>query len=133
MPKGKKTCSNCGTETGPRAYICGTCKTPFDFAMKTKRSKTTNFIKKFDWSELVKGQTVRVTGGPYFITNEGEYIPMGYRGIYTVISTDRNGIVAANQKDGFVHIYMGHDEQSPETKINKTAHKIILLEKKVKQ
>ena len=63
MPKGSKTCSKCGYVTGPRAYICPKCNTPFDFALKTKRSKTTKFIKEFDWKELSKGQTVKVGHG----------------------------------------------------------------------
>ena len=132
MPKGSKTCSKCGFVTGPRAYICPKCNTPFDFAIKTKRSKTTKFIKEFDWRELDKGQTVKVTGGPYYLTNDKEYIPMGHHGVFSVHSVDKNGVIAYNKKDGFVHLWMGKNERSKDTLTYQTAHRMILLEKKVK-
>lgn len=132
MPKGSKTCSKCGFVTGPRAYICPKCNTPFDFALKTKRSKTTKFIKEFDWKELSKGETVKVTGGPYYLTGDKEYIPMGHNGVFSVHSVDNNGVIGYNKKDGFCHLWMGKDEQSPHTQIHKTAHRMILLQKKVK-
>lgn len=133
MPKGSKTCSNCGLQTGPRAYICSQCKTPFDFAVKTKRSRTTKFIKNFNWKDLERNQVVKVTGGPYYLTSDGEYIPMGYRGVFKVEDVSHNGIIGFNKKSGYVHIYMGKDYQSEDTRIFKTAHRMILLKKKEKK
>lgn len=34
MPKGSKTCPNCGATCGPRTFICPSCK--HEFAMKRK-------------------------------------------------------------------------------------------------
>ena len=35
MPKGSKTCSSCGTITGPRSFTCPKCKTPFKMATRS--------------------------------------------------------------------------------------------------
>jgi hypothetical protein len=132
MPKGSKTCSKCGYVTGPRAYICPECNTPFDFALKTKRSKTTKFIKDFNWRELTKGETIKATGGPYYLTDDNEYIPMGHHGVFSVHSVDENGVIAYNKQNGYVHLWMQKDERSKHTQIYRTAHRMILLRQKVK-
>jgi len=130
MPKGKKTCDNCGTFTGPRAYMCPNCQTPFMFAVQSKEKKTTRIIRKFDWHELQKGDIIKATGGPYSVI-DGEFIPMGCRGKFTVISLDENGIIAyGNREGGFCHIWMGRDEQCPTTKIWRTKHKLLKLKRK---
>lgn len=35
MPRGKKTCEQCGTTCGPRTYKCGECGHPFTIKGKT--------------------------------------------------------------------------------------------------
>ena len=129
MPKGKKTCENCGTLTGPRAYMCPSCQTPFVFAAQSKERKTTRIIRNFDWRELQPGEKIKATGGPYYVKG-GEFIPMGYRGKFSVVSLDKNGIVAYSAKGGYCHIYMGPDIQCPETKLWKTKHRLVKLKKK---
>ena len=129
MPKGKKTCDNCGTLTGPRAYMCPSCQTPFMFAVQSKEKKNTKVIRNFDWHELESGDKIKATGGPYNVKG-GEFIPMGYRGKFTVISIDDEGIVGYSEKGGYCHIYMGRDKQCPETKVWKTKHKLLKLKKK---
>ena len=37
-----------------------------------------------------------------------------------------------NKKDGFVHLWMGKNQRSKSTRIFQTAHRMILLEKRVK-
>jgi len=132
MPKGKKTCSSCGTETGPRAYMCPNCQTPFMFAAKSKEQKNTKVIRNFDWRELQPGDRIKAVGGPYFVKG-GDFIPMGYRGKFTVDHVDKNGIVAFSNRGGFCHIYMGPDKQCKETKVWKTKHRLVKLKQKTLQ
>lgn len=129
MPKGKKTCDKCGTLTGPRSYMCPNCNTPFSFAPKSKEKRNTKIIRNFDWRELQPGEKIKATGGPYFVKGS-EFIPMGYRGRFSVVSLDKNGIVAYSDKGGFCHIYMGRDKQCKETKVWKTKHRLVKLKPK---
>lgn len=131
MPKGKKTCDNCGTLSGPRAYMCKNCNTPFMFKSVSKEKKNTKIIRNFDWRQLQKGDKIKVAGGPYFVSH-GEFIPMGYRGKFIVEGIDEKGIHAwgLDKNAGFAHIYMGPDWQNPETGIWKTKHKLLKLKPK---
>lgn len=131
LGKGKKACDNCGATTGPRAYICKKCNTPFVFKVKSKDAKNTKIIRDFNWRELVKGDRIRVNGGPYFVS-KGEFIPMGYRGRFVVESLDANGILAwgLDKHQGFCHIYMAGDIQNKETGVWKTKHKLLKLKTK---
>jgi ribosomal protein L40E len=128
MPRGKKSCPKCSTETGPRAFACKNCNYVFVFKPKSKEHKSTKLVKNFDWRLLEKGDKIKVSGGPYFV-DRGEFIPMGYRGKFVVESLDNNGICAwgLDKQSGFCHIYMGRDTQNKETKIWKTKHKLIKL------
>lgn len=128
MPKGKKTCPKCSTETGPRAYCCKNCNYIFAFKPKSKASRNTKIIQKVNWRELVKGDRIKVAGGPYFVY-KGEFIPMGYRGSFVVEGIDENGIKAwgLDKNAGFCHIYMGGDIQNKETGVWKTKHKLMKL------
>lgn len=131
MGKGQKICENCGTATGPRAYMCKTCNTPFIFKAKSKEAKNTKIIKNVNWRELVRGDKIKVAGGPYFVSR-GEFIPMGYRGRFVVERVDEYGICAwgLDKNQGFCHIYMGGDIQNKETGVWKTKHKLIKLKSK---
>jgi ribosomal protein L40E len=131
MAKGKKTCDNCGASTGPRAYICKKCNTPFVFKVKSKEKRNTKIIRDFNWRELVRGDRIKVNGGPYFVSR-GEFIPMGYRGRFVVEALDANGILAwgLDKHQGFCHIYMAGDIQNKETGVWKTAHKLLKLKPK---
>lgn len=131
LGKGKKACEKCGTVTGPRAYMCKKCNTPFVFKAKSKEAKNTKLIKDFNWRELTKGDRIRVTGGPYYVSR-GEFIPMGYRGRFVVESIDDQGIRAygLDKFSGFCHIYMGPDIQNKETGVWKIKHKMMKLKQK---
>lgn len=131
MPKGKKTCENCGELSGPRSYMCKNCNTPFVFKPTSKEKKNTRIIRNFNWRELEKGDKIKVSGGPYFVSH-GEFIPMGYRGKFIVEGLDEHGIKAwgIDKQAGFVHIYMGRDWQNPETRVWKTKHKLFKLKSK---
>lgn len=132
MPKGCKKCDRCGsTNNGPRSYACKNCGTLFAFKPKSKEGKNTKVIRDFNWRDLVKGDRVRVGGGPYFVS-KGEFIPMGYRGRFVVDSIDEHGIRAfgLDKHQGFCHIYMGGDIQNKETGVWKTAHKMMKLKQK---
>lgn len=129
--KGQKVCEKCGATTGPRAYMCPKCNNPFVFKAKSKEAKNTKIIRDINWKELVKGDHIRVAGGPYFVSR-GEFIPMGYRGRFVVDSLDQNGILAYGQDkfSGFCHIYMGPDIQNVMTGVWKVKHKLIKLKRK---
>lgn len=131
LGKGKKACSKCGTITGPRAYFCKKCNTPFVFKLKSKEAKNTKIIQNFHWRDLVKGDRIKVSSGPYYV-HKGEFIPMGYRGRFLVESIDEHGIRAfgLDKHAGFCHIYMGPDVQNKETKVWKIKHKLLKLKQK---
>lgn len=131
LGKGKKACPKCGKVTGPRAYVCKGCNTQFVFKPKGKDAKNTKLIKDFNWRELVKGDRIKVAGGPYYVSR-GEFIPMGYRGRFVVESVDEHGIRAygLDKYHGFCHIYMGPDIQNKETGVWKIKHKMIKLKQK---
>ena len=131
MPKGQKTCSNCGTLTGPRAYMCKNCKTPFAVKPTSREKKNTKIIRDFNWKDLQKGDKIKVTGGPYFVSH-GDFIPMGYRGKFIVEYIDDTGIKAwgLDKSTGFAHIYMGRDWQNPITGVWKIKHKLLKLKQK---
>jgi len=131
MAKGQKICPNCFVATGPRAYACKNCGNLFAFKPKSKEAKNTKVIRDFNWRDLVKGDRVRVGGGPYFVS-KGEFIPMGYRGRFVVDSIDEHGIRAfgLDKHQGFCHIYMAGDIQNKETGVWKTAHKLMKLKSK---
>lgn len=131
MAKGQKSCPSCSTVTGPRAYACKNCGHIFAFRAKSKEAKNTKIIKDFNWRELVKGDRIKVAGGPYYVSR-GEFIPMGYRGRFLVESIDDKGIRAygLDKYQGFCHIYMGPDIQNPETKVWKIKHKMVKLKQK---
>lgn len=132
MARGQKVCENCGTATGPRAYMCKKCNTPFIFKAKSKESKNTKIIKNVNWRELVKGDRIKVGGGPYYVSRSGEFIPMGYRGRFVVERIDSKGILAwgLDKSGGIAHIYMGADIQNKETGVWKIKHKLIKLKQK---
>lgn len=131
MPKGKKTCPSCNSLCGPRAYVCKNCNHVFSFKVTNKEKRTLNIVKDFVWSELEKGDKIKVGGGPYFLSGS-ELIPMGYRGKFVVEKVDEKGICAwgIDKNAGFVHIYMGPDYQNKETGVWKVKHKILKLKKK---
>jgi len=131
MPKGKKCCDKCGHCTGPRAYMCPECNHPFVFAVKSKERKNTRVIREFNWRELEAGEKIKATGGPYYVKGS-DFIPMGYRGKFTVMSVDEEGIIGYSDKGGYCHIYMGRDKQCPETKVWKTKHRLVKLRPKIK-
>lgn len=132
MPKGCKKCNTCGsTDNGPRSYACKSCNSQFVFKAKSKEEKNTKIVHNVNWRELVKGDRIKVKGGPFFM-HKGEFIPMGYRGKFVVESVDDKGILAwgIDKNAGFAHIYMGGDYQNKETGVWKTKHKLIKLKQR---
>jgi hypothetical protein len=103
----------------------------FVFKPKGQEAKNTKIIRDFNWKNLVKGDRIKVSSGPYFVS-KGEFVPMGYRGRFVVDSLDENGILAwgIDKHTGFCHIYMGGDIQNKETGVWKTKHKLMKLKNK---
>lgn len=134
MPKGCKKCDSCGFEkNGPRSHSCKNCGQSFTFKAKSKEQKNTKIIKDVNWKTLQKGDRIKVSSGPYFMSVSGESIPMGYRGKFVVQSLDENGIIATgiDRHSGYAHIYMGRDFQNKETGVWKIKHRLVKLKSKV--
>lgn len=129
--KGQKSCPDCGTITGPRAYACKKCNHIFIFKAKSKEAKNTKIIHNFNWRDLVKGDKIKVTGGPYYV-HRGDFLRMGYRGKFIVEGVDKNGILAwgIDKTGGFCHIWMNGETQNKETGVWKIPHKILKLKLK---
>lgn len=129
--KGQKICASCGSSNGPRSYACKSCNVPFVFKAKSKEAKNTKIIRDVNWKELVKGDRIKVRGGPFFM-HKGEFVHMGYRGRFVVEGIDKNGILAwgLDKHQGFCHIYMGGDIQNKETGVWKTKHDLMKLKTK---
>lgn len=129
--KGQKICASCGGANGPRSFACKSCNAPFVFKAKSKEAKNTKIIRDVNWKELVKGDRIKVSGGPFYM-HKGEFISLGYRGRFVVESIDKNGILAwgIDKQSGFCHIYMGGDIQNKETNVWKTKHNLIKLKNK---
>lgn len=129
--RGQKICPKCSTATGPRAFLCKNCNYQFTFKPKSREQKNTKIIRDFCWKDLEKGDKIKVSGGPYFVSGS-DFIPMGYRGKFIVESIDQQGIRAwgLDKQFGFAHIYMGKDKQNKETGVWKVKHKIAKLKLK---
>jgi len=117
MPQ--KKCSSCGELAHPRVKVCK-CGNKFIFKIK-KREK----YRSVEWTELQKGDIIRVKGGPIWINSSGIKTSMGYKGKYTVVSVDQNGIVGygIDKNGGFCHIWM-KGKVKKDNGIIKIPHKI---------
>lgn len=111
--------------------------------MRLKKGKTEAVvIESFKYSPKVTlhpGDVFRCTGGPYYVTKEGEKINMGEHGTFRFINTAKNGILATPYKlrkdplpRGSVFIYMGEECVSPVTGTNLCPHRIRKMRKKKK-
>ena len=128
--RGQKICPSCNKGVGPRSFACP-CGHIFVFKPKSKEAKNTKIIHNVNWRELVKGDRIKVAGGPFYM-HKGEFINMGYRGKFVVDSIDENGIKAwgIDKHTGFAHIWMTGDIQNKETGVWKTKHKLIKLKQR---
>lgn len=118
-----KTCEGCGEKNPARIRKCKKCDATFAF--KIKRKDIAKKEKISDWKELQKGDYIKVKGGPVFLDKEKNEIPMGYTGTFSVLSLDKNGIIAhgKDKSCGFCHIWMGKEQVSYSGVIKKP-HKI---------
>lgn len=116
----KKLCEKCKCENHPRVKICK-CGNKFIFKNKSKNKQK---FKKINWKDLVPGDKIKVKGGPYWVGSSGK-ISMGYKGDYSVVGLDENGIIAygIGKNSGFCHIWMS-DKVKNENKTIKIPHKI---------
>ena len=121
-----KTCQKCGEKCHPRVRKCKKCESTFAFKVKSKIKTKAKVVS--DWKDLVPGDYIKATGGPVWISKDGIELPMGYSGIFTVVSLDKNGILACgkDKTSGFCHIWMA-DEVVNNCGIHKRPHKIAKL------
>lgn len=80
---------------------------------------------------LEKGDRIRVSGGPYFITETGEKIHMGEKGIGRFVEATSNGeaLWVRFSSFGERYVYIGPEKVSENTGMVYKAHKIVKIRK----
>jgi len=82
---------------------------------------------------LEKGDRIRVSGGPYFLTQAGTKINMGERGVGTFVGSEENGeaiYVKFDRTSAPRFVYIGPERLSESTGTTLRPHKIVKLRKK---
>lgn len=126
MPKGLKTCPDCGLAVGVRVKVCSECEHKFAFKPSVWREKS-KAVK--DWRELEKGDVIRTVNGTgsYWNLENGEKIYLGEKGKLVVQKVLSNGIQVYG-KHGFSFVYMGKPRLS-RIGVHERPHKIKLIKK----
>lgn len=140
MPRGKKTCPECLTLTGPRTKICS-CGHGFHFkppSLKIPKGK------QVDWTTLEKGDVIKCIqgSGPYWLSkdNTGDKIMLGEKGRFEVVEVYNRGprscglvgrqIHTRGKRSGVTEfIYMGESWYNDDMGNYNEPHKIVLLKK----
>lgn len=128
MPKGLKSCPNCGLNVGVRVKLCLECGHTFLFKPSVWREKS-KYVK--DWKELQKGDIIRSvngTGSYWLVENEEEKVYLGQKGKLTVQQVVHNGIHVTG-KYGFSFVYMGESSICKKTGVHREPHKLKLIKK----
>lgn len=82
---------------------------------------------------LVEGDRVKVSGGPYFISQSGRKISMGERGVGTFSRAEENGeaiYVTFDKSSSPRFVYIGPEKVSQSTGTILRPHKISKIRKK---
>jgi ribosomal protein L40E len=124
--RGQKLCKRCQTPTGPRAYVCKKCG--FEFSFKAAKEKKSRELVT-DFTELTKGETVLIKGGPYYATAEGN-LRMSEKGKAKFISVLNDGILVYGS-EGFAYLYTGKEFVSEATKVVMRPYRIYRKKKTV--
>ena len=132
MPRGKKTCPQCLTLTGPRTKSCS-CGHKFHFKPRIFKKPKGQSI---DWTTLEKGDIIRCVNGhgPYWISDsDGEKLGLNHRGTYRVMFVEEDGIGAwpyrNKSESGYTFIYMGKKHYNDDLCQYNEPHKVVLLKK----
>jgi hypothetical protein len=78
-------------------------------------------------NSLKKGDKVRVSGGPYYLTKDGKKIKLGERGIGVFMEAHPDGkgiLITFNSDNSPRYVYTGPTHISPITGAFMTSHKI---------
>jgi hypothetical protein len=128
--RGNKICVKCGGGNGCRAFNCKHCDHPFKMKKIRKRPR---LQKNFDWTQLNKGDTIRVVGGsgPYYRQQNGDKQYLTERGIYYIVEVCDEGLsVQSHKGGGREFLYMGPVCKSPWcTNLYRSPHKLLLKTK----
>lgn len=145
MPKGFKTCPSCDKNCGPRTQVCECGHNFFpasqkgEAKVKPRRSRNNDGtlrrprgegVARINWRELKAGDRIKVVAGsgPRYTTSTGARIPMGCKGVYTVLYLDENGIhaLAYSKKGstGHEYIWMGPKTKGIYDGLLRRPHKI---------
>ena len=105
-----KECPACGILNHARRARCTDCG--HHFVVKASKDEI------IDWKSLEPGTPIKVIGGgPYYVCTkdsdhhkEGDRIPLGERGEFTVVSVMQNGL-HVHGKTGHAFLYMLDEER----------------------
>ena len=76
------------------------------------------------------GDTVKITGGPYYMAKSGNKIPMGEKGTGTLIRAEEDAVFV--KISGLVrYVYMGKEHVS-DTGTIMSPHKLVKVKEKIK-
>jgi len=107
-----KTCEHCQERNGSRSLLCSKCKKPIGLKVEPKIAKHTR-SKECDVSTLKPGDLIKVSGGPIWITADGQEIKMGEEGKFRVVQVEEKVIRAIELTDRLATvIYIGPEYQS---------------------
>lgn len=127
--RGVKTCGSCGASNGARSYECRECGA--EFAIRTKKNRKHRARPVRDYRTLLPGATVKVVGGsgPYYYDAAGNRVAMVDRGVYIVVSVEKDGLYVRLKNEGArSFLYMGATVASPHANgITRRACKLIEL------
>lgn len=103
--KGQKICGFCQGINGCRSYKCKHCLKEFisnkivrSSLQRPKGKKNRKWKRVLDWTELKKGDKIKVKGGPKYLSQNGSMVKFGYDGFFKVLALDGYGIHANGNK-----------------------------------
>ena len=138
LKRGQKVCSKCNQINASRQKCCKFCSNPFVMKQHQRKDQIT------EWQDLNNGQYIKVLqgSGPYYISKKeaegysiGDKICMGDTGVYKVVNTVQDGIIAYGvsiKNGGFTYLYMGDKKKSVKTGLFLEPYKIVEAKPKKK-
>lgn len=79
---------------------------------------------------LEKGDKIRISGGPYYLTNDGTKISLGEKGIGKFqYAADDGTAIYVSFESSVKYVYIGPEKVSALTRTIMKAHKIVKIRK----
>jgi hypothetical protein len=125
MPKGLKSCTDCGRETGVRTKVCE-CGKKFWFKPPVLRGKEIN------WQELEVGEIIKIiqgTGTYWYNSENGEKIYMNDKAKMKVVKKSSQGLQVIS-KYGFSYLDMVSEGYCESTGLHRYPPRLRTFKKK---